>query len=128
MAVIVVYDSFTGKSKEFAKSLGFPYVDIKDYKEDENSIYLLTRSFKIGETSPISDNFLKKYKDKVIGMSVSANRNWGIHYGAGGRKLSEEYNIPLISIYEASGLPDDREFVKQWITSWLEKKEEKGNA
>jgi ribonucleoside-diphosphate reductase protein NrdI len=121
--MIVLYDSLTGQGKRFANSLGFRTDNIKTYQpNDHTPVFLITRSFNFGEVSPDAKSFLDKYQHLVVGLAVSGNRNWGKNFGAAGDKIEKQYGIPLILKFEASGLPNEVQFVKKWITNYQNQK------
>lgn len=114
--MVVIYDSLTGQSRRFSESLGFPSFNIKDYSvKEDDKIFLITRSFNFGEVSKAAEEFLDKYYRQVVGVAVSGNRNWGTNYGAAGDKIEKRYNIPLVLKFEGSGMPHERQIVKEWL-------------
>lgn len=123
--MVVVYDSLTGQTKRFAQKLNEKIININDDVEinkviNSNLILLCTRTFNFGEIPKSTKNFLDKYSNKVIGVCVSGNKNWGINYGKAGDLINKIYNIPLIIKFEASGLNEDIKYVKEWIKKWKE--------
>jgi len=114
--MVIIYDSLTGQAKKLADKLGYPVYDIKSY--DINAIdrvFLITRSFNFGEITEETKAFLDDHHQKVIGVAVSGNRNWGKNYGAAGVKIESLYQIPLVLKFEASGFPEDVSQIKSWI-------------
>lgn len=121
--MIIVYDSLTGQSKRFAESLGYELQDINTFKPNEDDfLFLITRSFNFGEVSQSAKTFLSKHAKKVIGVAVSGNRNWGTNFGAAGDKIETEFGIPLVLKFEGSGMPHERKIVKDWILNHAHKK------
>ena len=116
----IAYDSFTGMSKRFAESLGYPIFSVRDEPPDigDGSIFLITRSFRYGEVPETTRTFIEKNPDKIMGVAVSGNRNWGLIYGKAGDLIEQEYGIPLIRKFEASGFPKDIDFVKDWLNKY----------
>lgn len=118
----IVYDSLLGYGKKFALKIGVPAETIKEYKKDDAKVILLTRTFNYGEIPVITGKFMEKFHDKVIGIAVNGNQNWGENFGAAGNKLVDMYKIKNLLIYEGVGYPEDVEVIKTWI------KEEEGNS
>lgn len=118
--MLVIVDSLTGQGERFAKKLGYPYVMIQDYQGEEDQLFLLTRSFNFGEISQEALDFLNQYADRVVGVAVSGNRNWGTNYGAAGDKIAKQYGIELVLKYEGSGFGKDIEYVKAWLKEKME--------
>jgi len=123
--VTVIFDSLTGQTKRFATSLGFDAIHIKLYEGEPNdNLFLVTRSINFGQIPATTKAFLDQYKDKVVGVAVSGNKNWGENYGKAGDSIAAYYNIPLILKFEGSGFKPDRETVKNWLLKQDERKEE----
>jgi len=116
----IAYDSFTGMSKRFAESLGFPVFSVGDEPPDigDGSIFLVTRSFRYGEVPDTTHTFIHNHLDKIVGVAVSGNRNWGLIYGKAGEVIEKEYNIPLVRKFEASGFDKDKQFVRDWLNKY----------
>lgn len=120
--MVVVYDSLTGQTKRFAQKLNEKIININDDVEinkviNSNLILLCTRTFNFGEIPKSTKNFLDKYSNKVMGVCVSGNKNWGTNYGRAGDLIEEIYHIPLILKFEASGLNEDVDYVIKWINN-----------
>lgn len=113
--MVIVYDSLTGMGKKVALKLQRPIYDINDDFDSNEYVLLLTRSHNFGQVTEQATNFLQKHSDKVVGVAVSGNRNWGANYGAAGDKISKEYNIPLVTKYEGLGFKEDIDHIMQWI-------------
>ncbi|WP_162140125.1 class Ib ribonucleoside-diphosphate reductase assembly flavoprotein NrdI [Haploplasma axanthum] len=113
--MIVVFDSLTGQSKRFASKLGYEIISVDDYYDEDEEIFLVTRTFNFGQIPVPTVEFLNDYHDRVIGTAVSGNRNWGTNYGKAGDKIRDLYKIPLVLKFEGSGFDRDVEIVKKWI-------------
>lgn len=116
--MIVVYDSLTGQSERFAQKIGYPCVSVLDFEPSGDPIFLITRSWDFGKVTDETAEFLEHNADKVIGLAVSGNRNWGTNYGAAGDKIQKKYGIDLVLKFEGSGFRNDVEYVKQWIEKY----------
>lgn len=121
----VIFDSLTGQTKRFASNLGFEAIHIKLYEgEPDDDLFLVTRSINFGKIPATTKQFLDVYKDKVVGVAVSGNKNWGENYGKAGDSIEAYYKIPLVLKFEGSGFKSDRETVKSWLLQQQERKEE----
>lgn len=121
--MLIVYDSLTGKNRLFVNKLtsDVKKISIKDAKNIDDKVVLITRSFNYGDVPLTTKKFLEKHADKVIGVAVSGNKNWGEHlFGGAGDRIHHDYGIELIHKYELSGNPSDVEIVDLWITNRLE--------
>lgn len=118
--MLIVYDSLTGKSKQFTESLNIPLpiIDINKVKEiKDEKIFLITRSFNYGDIPITTSKFLSKYATNVVGMAVSGNRAWGdALFGLAGDRIKEQYpHIELVTKFELMGLESDRKVVREWL-------------
>ena len=120
--MLIVYDSLTGQGARFAKRLGVTSVSILDYEGESDEVFLITRNYDFGQITVDTEEFLEDYANKVIGLAVSGNRNWGTNYGAAGDKIAEQYDIELVLKFEGSGFSQDIAFVKDWIDKYKEDK------
>ncbi|HHX75847.1 MAG TPA: class Ib ribonucleoside-diphosphate reductase assembly flavoprotein NrdI [Acholeplasmataceae bacterium] len=121
----VIFDSLTGQTKRFATSLGYEAIHIKLYEgEPKAPLFLVTRSIHFGQIPDTTKAFLDQYKDRVIGVAVSGNKNWGENYGKAGDKIQEQYGIPLIMKFEGSGFKTDRQTVIDWLHQQIVEKKE----
>lgn len=116
----IVVDSITGNSIKFARKTGYPVMKIKDRKDikDGDKFLLITRCQNFGEIPMGTQLLLEKHHDKVIGVVVSGNRNWGQHYGISGDKIEAEWNIPCILKFEGVGFPHEIDYVKKYIEDY----------
>lgn len=120
--MIVVFDSLTGQCQRFAEKLGETCIDILDYEPNDEDVFLVTRSWDFGKVTEESKAFLEQYADKVVGLAVGGNRNWGTNFGAAGDKIGDAYEIELVLKFEGSGFTKDVEIVQQWITTYKGRK------
>ncbi|KND62589.1 class 1b ribonucleoside-diphosphate reductase subunit alpha, partial [Candidatus Phytoplasma phoenicium] len=114
----IVFDSSEkGNVYDFVKKLEHKYKieEIKNFKNDEKDIFLVTKTIKFGEISEITESFLKKYFYLVIGIAVSGNKNFGKNFAKAGDLISEKFNIPLILKFEGKGFEEDVLFLKNWL-------------
>ena len=118
--MLVVFDSLTGQGARFASKLEQNTIDILDYDGEGSELFLITRSWDFGKVTDEAADFLETYADKVVGLAVSGNRNWGTNFGAAGQKISDQYNIELVLKFEGSGFSKDVEYVKTWIQEYKE--------
>lgn len=120
--MLVIFDSLTGQTKRFAGQLGYESMHIKTYDGiPSDDIFLITRSFNFGEIPKTTVDLLDKFRDKVVGVAVSGNKNWGTNYGKAGDRIEAIYHIPLVLKFEGSGFKQDIEFVKKWLANYVEK-------
>lgn len=123
--MFVVFDSLTGQTKRFAQNLGYPSVHIKLYEgKPESDIFLVTRNINFGSIPETTKAFLDQYKDRVVGVAVSGNKNWGENFGRAGDLIEAQYGIPLILKFEGSGFKQDVAFVKNWLLAKEEREED----
>lgn len=118
--MIVVYDSLTGQGKKFASKLGYDAIKITDYQEDNDQhVFLVTRSFNFGEVPKTTLDFLNVYHNRVIGTAVSGNKNWGSNFGKAGEIIEKKYQIPLVIKFEMAGMESDIKKTKKFIEDYF---------
>lgn len=123
--MLVVYDSLTGQGARFARRLGLESVSILDYEGEDREVFLVTRSYDFGQITEDTAEFLEDHADKVIGLAVSGNRNWGKNYGAAGDKIATQYDLELVLKFEGSGFTHDIALAKEWIENYREGNDKK---
>jgi len=121
--MIIVYDSLTGQGKKFASKLGYDAIKISDYQDNNDQhVFLVTRSFNFGEVPKTTLDFLNLYHQRVIGTAVSGNRNWGTNFGKAGDVIEKKYQIPLVVKFEMGGMENDIKNTKKFIEDYLKKR------
>ncbi|QIK69698.1 class Ib ribonucleoside-diphosphate reductase assembly flavoprotein NrdI [Erysipelothrix sp. HDW6C] len=118
--MLVVFDSLTGQGERFASRLNEDTINILDYNGEDDELFLVTRSWDFGKVTDEAIEFLDQYANKVVGMAVSGNRNWGTNYGAAGDKIHAQYGVKLVLKFEGSGFSKDVEYVQDWIHNYKE--------
>lgn len=121
--MLVIYDSLTGQGARFAKRLGYETVSILDYEGQGQDLFLVTRNYDFGQVTLETSDFLEDYADKLVGLAVSGNRNWGENFGAAGDKIANQYQKELVLKFEGSGFSHDIQFVQKWIENYMKEQE-----
>lgn len=116
--VLVVYDTLTGQCERFAQKLEEEVMNILDYEPSDEPVFLVTRSWDFGKVPQDTLEFLEENHNKVIGVAVSGNRNWGTNFGAAGDKIHNQYGIELVLKFEGSGFRNDVEYIKEWLKNY----------
>jgi ribonucleoside-diphosphate reductase protein NrdI len=118
--MLIVYDSLTGQGKKFALKLGYEAIKISEYETThDHVVFLVTRSFHFGEVPKTTLTFLESYHDRVVGLAVSGNRNWGTNYGKAGEVIEKRYGIPLVTKFEMGGMESDIKTTQAYIQGYL---------
>ena len=123
--ITVVYFSQTGNVRRFAEKLDpalFDVMDIDLYRKlnvrlSERGPFIRTAPYVLvcptsgfGEVPPPVDEFLRDVGAFfLVGVAASGNRNWGTNYAGAGHTIAATYNVPLLRVFEFSGLPADVE-------------------
>lgn len=120
----IVYDSYAkGNVSDFVKELSeYKSEKIEEFKNNNENIFLITKTIKFGEIPDKTKNFLKKYSHLVIGVAVSGNKNYGKNFGKAGDLISQKYNIPLVIKFEGKGFKEDIIYTKKWLKNFLTQK------
>ncbi|PGF18852.1 class Ib ribonucleoside-diphosphate reductase assembly flavoprotein NrdI, partial [Bacillus thuringiensis] len=81
---------------------------------DEDFI-LITYTTGFGNVPERVLDFLERNNEKLKGVSASGNRNWGDMFGASADKISNKYEVPIVSKFELSGTNNDVEYFKERV-------------
>ncbi|MBI0445392.1 class Ib ribonucleoside-diphosphate reductase assembly flavoprotein NrdI [Deinococcus sp. DB0503] len=115
--MILVYDSLTGNTRRFAErvggALGLPVMPLAHYPGGD--ALLLTYTFGQGEVPGSTQRFLAQHAPQVRGVVSSGSYHWGTNFGRAGRRIAENWGIPLVAIINKAGSQADLERVQQWI-------------
>ncbi|PFP65175.1 class Ib ribonucleoside-diphosphate reductase assembly flavoprotein NrdI [Bacillus cereus] len=112
---MIVFDSKTGNVKRFIKKLGIPAVQITPDLVMEQPFILITYTSGFGQVPETTQSFLQANNSFLQGVASSGNRNWGEHFAAAGRIISEQYHVPLIHQFELSGTRKDIQITRERI-------------
>ena len=102
----VYYYSMTGNIPRFLKKCDIEGRTISG-KAPAAPFVLVTNTLGFGEVPPPVADFLAKNGEMLVGVAASGNRNWGDNYGRAARLISRQYEVPIIHIFEMSGLASD---------------------
>lgn len=105
--LLVVFDSLTGNVARFVDKLQLPSVRISERLIINKPFVLVTYTTGFGEVPSSTLEFLKRNNQRLIGVAVSGNRNWGQFFARSGDIISNMYNVPLIHKFELHGTPQD---------------------
>lgn len=116
----IIYDGLEkGNIFEFVQKLSeFKSEKIQDFQNENEDLFLITKTVKYGEITDTTENFLKKYSKLVIGIAVSGNRNFGSNFAKAGDLIAEKFNIPLVLKFENKGFEEDIEYIKKWLNDF----------
>lgn len=113
--MLVVYDTFSGKTKKFINKLPseFERCHISEY-DGVTPFILVTFTFNFGAVPDTTKKFLSNYHEKMLGVSSAGNKVWGNNYGKAADIISNQYKVPFISKFELDGTNEDIEiFVRK---------------
>ena len=113
--MLIAFDSKTGNVKRFAKKLDLPTVQITEGLILDDPFILLTYTTGFGAIPPSTARFLKANSHLMIGVSSSGNRNWGSNFGKSADKISEIFNVGILSKFELSGSIFDLEHFHEGV-------------
>ena len=74
----------------------------------------------IGEVPIISQEFLRKNHNNMVGVASSGNMGWGEMYGKSADIISKMYNRPIILKFELAGSKSEVEKFKQEVVKIAE--------
>lgn len=108
--MLIVYFSKSGNTKKFVDRLGVPSLRIPEegLLSSEEPFILITPTYS-AQVPPQVVQFLnnKSNRDNLLGVVNSGNINFGPDFGAAGRTISEKCSVPLLHVFELTGLNED---------------------
>ena len=111
MVPLIYYDSKTGNVERFVHKIkeltGWNIIRITEDIEITSPGHLITYTTKIGEIPDCTNSFLEKYAAKVMTVSSSGNRNWGVNFAKAAERIADAYHLPILLKFELSGTRPD---------------------
>lgn len=111
--IVIYYESRTRNVKHFLAQVAklrpsYQMIDIKssDHLMVAHRAHFVTYTDHLGATPLLSYEFVQMNFHKILSISVSGNRN-GATYALAAQLISEEFNIPINTTFELSGLQAD---------------------
>lgn len=122
--MIIAYASMTGNVRRFVDELEFENkVKVNGETIIDSPFVLITYTTGFGVIPKEVESFFQwsTNRNNIIAVVGSGNRNWGNNFCGGAKQIAERYNIPLLHMFEISGLPSDLEIVTTRIKEIEEK-------
>lgn len=116
--MIIAYASMTGNVQRFVDKLEFDKkVKVNGETIVDSPYVLITYTTGFGVIPKEVESFLQwsTNRSNLIAVIGSGNRNWGNNFCGGAKQIAERYNVPLLHMFEISGLPSDLEIVTSRI-------------
>lgn len=105
--MLVVYDSRTGNVDRFVRKLGMESIRLTETMELDRPFTLITYTTGFGQVPQKVQQFLQKNYRFLRGVAASGNRNWGDAFARSADRISELYQVPVITKFELSGTTRD---------------------
>lgn len=109
----ILYFSFTGNCRRFAEKIGEAQ-PMKEHTGSYEPLVLVFPTIGFGEVPHPVMSFVKKHHHQLLLVISSGNRNWGLNFANGAKKITEKFGIPSDTI-ELAGTPDDVERIREKI-------------
>jgi protein involved in ribonucleotide reduction len=122
MHVVFFSTPSSGNTKRFVERLGFPATQIHPNEEPGDNLrdgfILITPTYNGNVPAPVV-RFLNNPENRrhLRGVIGSGNINFGPEYAAAAYKISQKCDVPLLHLFELTGLPHDVEIVQNLITN-----------
>jgi protein involved in ribonucleotide reduction len=107
---VVYYSTKSGNTRRFARRLGFSTHEItSENRLQIDGPYILVIPTYNGRVPTPVLRFLERaqHRTGLQGVAVGGSSNFGSDFGAAGRIISQEYGVPLLHVFELTGLPED---------------------
>lgn len=123
--MIVIYNSKTGKTKEFAIKVSPYATSTQNYVENDKDILLITYTTGVGQVPKEVKEFIEKYGSKIKAVVATGNKEKHPDtFAFAGDKISKQLNIPLLLKVQLNGTNDDVLEVIRYINAQKNKKKE----
>lgn len=104
----VIYNSKTGKTKEFAIKVSPYSVSTEDYQETDEDILLITYTTGVGQVPLQVVKFIEKYGSKIKAVVATGNKEKHPNtFAFACDKISKQLNIPCILKVQLKGTDED---------------------
>ena len=115
----IVYNSATGKGKQFAETLGYPTQSIKEPLDEP--CLLVTRNAGVGKIPWHTKRFIKKYRPFIKGFVCMGDRQRFPHSFCGASSLLvQQYHIPHVRDVDGDGTAEDSAVVRQFLAAFTD--------
>ncbi|MFC5449490.1 class Ib ribonucleoside-diphosphate reductase assembly flavoprotein NrdI [Paenibacillus aestuarii] len=113
--MLIAYDSKTGNVRRFIAKLKMPAIQIEEAMKMDEPFVLVTYTTGFGQIPPKVAEFLESNHPQMVGVAASGNRNWGDGFAKSADRISELYDVPVLSKFELSGTKSDVERFVQGV-------------
>ncbi|MET1054793.1 MAG: class Ib ribonucleoside-diphosphate reductase assembly flavoprotein NrdI [Pedobacter sp.] len=112
----IYYDSKTGNVERFVNRLklqrDWSVQKIGDSFQPQHAGHLITYTTGFGEVPLSTQRFLEENSSLIKSVTASGNKNWGPNYGMAAKKISAQFNLPVLMQFELSGtMADIQKFI-----------------
>lgn len=117
--MVIYYDSMTGNTKRFVLKVqkerpDWQIIKVAEIQQAAQAGHLITFTIGIGNIPLTTTKFMKNNHSRILSVSSTGNRNWGIHYGEAADKIAKHYKIPMLMKLELAGTANDvKEFIQK---------------
>lgn len=106
--MLVVFYSETGNVATFVEKTGLETFEVVTGDETiDQPFVVVTPTTGDGEAPYELTLFLDEHKDHIRGVAASGDLAWGDSYGAAAKVIAEEYDVPVLHIFELEGTDED---------------------
>lgn len=103
----VLFDSKTGNVKRFMDKTPFPSEQINDQMIVDFPFILVTYTTGFGNVPVTTERFLEKNAHLMQAVAASGNKAWGDNFAKSAHIIAAQYSVPIISVFEMSGVKSD---------------------
>jgi protein involved in ribonucleotide reduction len=107
---VVYYSTKSGNTRRFARRLGFSLHEItaENTLQIDTPYILIVPTYNGRVPTPVT-RFLERPEHRLglRGVVAGGSSNFGRDFGAAGRIISREHDVPLLHVFELTGLPED---------------------
>ena len=117
--MLVVYLSITGQTRKFVDKLGYPTLEITPdsvYTEVQEPYIVVVPTYE-KEATEIVNEFIETglNREYLRGVAGGGNRNFNTLFGFTAKFISEDYDVPLLHLFEFQGSVNDVAKLKEKV-------------
>ena len=117
--MLVVYLSLTGQTRKFVQKLGYTLFELSNenaFTEVNEPFIVVVPTYETEVTSLVND-FIETGNNRAFfkGVAGGGNRNFNTLFGFTAKDLSQDYQVPLLHLFEFQGSINDVNILKEQV-------------
>lgn len=115
MGITIVHYSLFGGTSKVSNRFKYDSTSMEGYIENDNKIVIIARRFYSNDWSKLAViEFIKEYKDKIIGVILVDDKSYGQFYGEYIKVFTDE-GLPILAVLDRLVSNEDIESLEATI-------------